>query len=189
VVYSWGKPVAEADVGKLEGSDTSVGNPALVISWLGTKTRIVVVASGLVASNTVEVLVTELAHPVVSVTYLRTTVFVIVEYAVMIVLSNVGAFPTVMGMLKGTGVKVVFEVIWVTISMGWPTIVGAAPYSRVYCVRQMPSCCCGCGCGTCLAQNLGVHADVINGKVWIRRPIDTFMTAAVKELSLKREAA
>jgi hypothetical protein len=69
----------------------------------------VVVASGLVASINVVVLVTELAQPVVSVTYLRTIVLVVVENAVMMVLSNVGAFPTVMGIVNGSGRNVVFE--------------------------------------------------------------------------------
>lgn len=44
--------------------------------------------------------------------------FVIVEYAVTTVLSSVGALLTVIGTLKGSGVKVVFAVIGVTTSTG-----------------------------------------------------------------------
>jgi hypothetical protein len=63
-------------------------------------------------------------------------VFVTVENAVTTVLRSVGAFPTVIGMLKGSGVRVVFAVIGVTMSSTWPKTVGAMSYSTVYCVRH-----------------------------------------------------
>lgn len=78
---------------------------------LGTRTSIVVVASGSTVFKIVLVLMTWPAHSDVDVTYLRTTVFVMVENAVTMVLSKVEAFPIVMGMSNGNGVSVVFEVI------------------------------------------------------------------------------
>jgi hypothetical protein len=63
-------------------------------------------------------------------------VFVVVENAVTTVLRSVGALSTVIGMSKGSGVRVVFAVIGVTMSSTWPITVGAMSYSTVYCVRH-----------------------------------------------------
>jgi hypothetical protein len=48
---------------------------------------------------------------VLNVIYFRVSMFEIVEYAVTTVLSNVGAFATVIDTLYGAGTKVVFDVI------------------------------------------------------------------------------
>jgi hypothetical protein len=61
----------------------------------------------------------------VKVTYWRTLVIMLVEYAMTTVLSNVGASVTVIATLKGSSDRVVLAVREVTTSTGWTKTVGA----------------------------------------------------------------
>jgi hypothetical protein len=114
--------------GSVEGDDTPEGSDdcekrleGIMMpggNVLGLNTRIVVVASGSTVFRMVVLLKYGLVQSEVKVTYLHVIMFVVVEYAVTTVLSSVGALLIVIGTLKGSGVKVVFAVIGVTISRG-----------------------------------------------------------------------
>jgi hypothetical protein len=108
------------------------------------------------------------------------SIFDIVEYAVTTVLSNVGAFATVIDTLYGAGIRVVFAVICVTTSTGWPITVGAKSYSMV---RQL-SCCCG----SCLAKSPGFHAVAARGRRGTRILLVTFMAATTVTTNRARKA-
>jgi hypothetical protein len=69
------------------------------LAVLGTSTRNVVVASRFEGSAIVWVVTVWPVYIEVNVTYLRTSVFVVVEYAVTTVLRSKGALVIVIGML------------------------------------------------------------------------------------------